>query len=152
MGQEFDRATNPAATNAELLSRPSVARLTAATLRGLREQLRDVTAADVSSKITIVPAGESDAAIPLLTQAHGVIAVTRLRHGDRDAAAAFRQQLTELEVPLLGLVVNAVRPSDGHHYAYSDYYYAPPDKGGKRGKPKKRGRRLFGKRPRADAA
>jgi polysaccharide biosynthesis transport protein len=66
-------------------------------------------------------------AIPLLKKVTGVMVVTRLGISTRHAAARFRDQLTNLHAPVLGIVVNAVRGREAYSQ-YEDYYLtADPD-------------------------
>lgn len=50
-------------------------------------------------------------AIPLLRKVSGVIVVSRLGASTRDGAAHLRAQLENFDAPVLGVVVNCVRPS-----------------------------------------
>jgi tyrosine-protein kinase len=60
--------------------------------------------------------------IPLVPQVDGVIVVTRLSRTTREAALHLRNQLQNLEAPVLGVVVNAIG-SDSETYGY-EYGYA----------------------------
>jgi succinoglycan biosynthesis transport protein ExoP len=64
-------------------------------------------------------------AIPLIKQAGGVIVVGRIGKTTRDAAKHLKSQLTNLNAPVLGIVVNALRAGAetyGYGYSYSEEY------------------------------
>jgi receptor protein-tyrosine kinase len=69
------------------------------------------------------PAAMVSDAIPLITMAHGLIVVTRLGNTVRDHLRRLRQQLDQLNAPILGVVINSI--AEGPYYAY-DYSYADP--------------------------
>jgi receptor protein-tyrosine kinase len=62
--------------------------------------------------------------IPLLRQVGGVIVVSRLGMTTRDAAARIRDQLRDLEAPVLGVVANRVKVSEAERYRYGYDYEA----------------------------
>jgi polysaccharide biosynthesis transport protein len=69
-------------------------------------------------------------AIPLVTQVGGVIVVGRLAKTTRDAAMHLRNQLRNLDAPILGVVVNAVGSESeayGYAYGYGANYGAEKD-------------------------
>lgn len=68
-------------------------------------------------------------AIPLMKQIGGVIVVGRIGKTTRDAASRLRSQLQNLDAPVLGIVVNALR-SDSESYGYG-YTYAGDDNAGR---------------------
>ena len=58
-------------------------------------------------------------AVPLLTQVSGVLVVVRLGKSKRDAAESLREQLTNLDAPTLGVVVNSTgKTVDPYGYGY----------------------------------
>jgi tyrosine-protein kinase len=62
-------------------------------------------------------------ALALLRHVDGVVVVGRLNHAMRDAVRRLRATLTELDAPLLGLVVNGL---DRGEQSYGYGSYAPP--------------------------
>lgn len=69
-------------------------------------------------------------ATPLLSKADGVVLVSQVGRGSRQAAAFLRERLAGLNAPLLGVVANRVREKGSHAYGYGYGYgsYAPdPD-------------------------
>jgi succinoglycan biosynthesis transport protein ExoP len=66
------------------------------------------------------PAGLIADAIPLMSRVGGVVIVSSVGRSSRDAAAAFREQLAQLRVPVLGVIANRVKLSGGGAY-YGDY-------------------------------
>jgi succinoglycan biosynthesis transport protein ExoP len=70
------------------------------------------------------PASVVSDAIPLVNQVGGVIVVSRLARTTREAATHLRNQLRNLDAPVLGVVVNATgSDSEAYGYGYS-YAYA----------------------------
>lgn len=68
-------------------------------------------------------------AIPLIAQVSGVIIVSRLGQSTRDGAALLRQQLENLDSPLLGVVANGITTSTSDYYGYYQSYsteHVPP--------------------------
>lgn len=65
-------------------------------------------------------------AVPLVKQVGGVIVVGRLGKTTRESAEHLHNQLLNLNAPVLGVVVNALRSSDsdgyGYGYGYGDQY------------------------------
>jgi Mrp family chromosome partitioning ATPase len=55
-------------------------------------------------------------ALALVTEASGVIAVSRLRHTRRDAAMEFRNQLAMLNAPALGVISNFSTARSSSYY------------------------------------
>ena len=74
-------------------------------------------------------------AVPLMHRVDGVIIVSRLYASRRDAATRMRDQLANLDVSVLGIVLNSVTPEEGY-YGYG-YGYTYGDANGRR----RRGRR-----------
>jgi capsular exopolysaccharide synthesis family protein len=72
------------------------------------------------------PAGLIADVIPLMSRVGGVIIVSSMGKSTRDGAAHFREQLTQLGAPLLGVIANRVKHRRGDRY-YGGYgsYYAP---------------------------
>jgi succinoglycan biosynthesis transport protein ExoP len=62
--------------------------------------------------------------IPLIKQVGGVIVVSRLGRTTRDAASRLRDQLRDLNAPVLGVVANRVKTPEGLRYGYG-YGYEP---------------------------
>jgi capsular exopolysaccharide synthesis family protein len=61
-------------------------------------------------------------AVPLLTQVSGVLVVVRLSKSTRPAAESLRKQLTYLDAPTLGLVINSAgKSTQPYGYGYLDY-------------------------------
>jgi receptor protein-tyrosine kinase len=63
-------------------------------------------------------------AIPVASRVSGLIVVARIGHTHRHAIRRMVEQLELLSVPILGVVVNAVRRDDGYGYGYG-YGYGP---------------------------
>lgn len=63
-------------------------------------------------------------AIPLITRAHGVLIVAWLGKSTRDAARHLRDQLTNLNARMLGVVANHARARRRGYYGYYGYGYA----------------------------
>ena len=61
-------------------------------------------------------------AMPLLRKVDGVVLVSRLDKGTRDAAAFLRQRLVGVNAPLLGVVANGVKAKGKEGYAYGYGY------------------------------
>jgi capsular exopolysaccharide synthesis family protein len=57
-------------------------------------------------------------AVPLLKEVDGVIPVARLGTTMRDGATALRRMLTELDAPVVGIVVNGTSALAGYGYSY----------------------------------
>lgn len=65
-------------------------------------------------------------AIPLVGRVGGVIVVCRLGRTIRGAVTHLRNQLENLDAPIIGVVVNAVTSASGYGYGYGyDYDYGP---------------------------
>jgi capsular exopolysaccharide synthesis family protein len=56
------------------------------------------------------PAGVVADALPLMNMVSGVIIVTRLGHADRERLKQFRQQLEDMQAPMVGVVINSTEP------------------------------------------
>lgn len=67
------------------------------------------------------PAGALADAIPLMKLVSGVIVVAELGKTTRDDAVHLRDQLRNLDAPVLGVVANRLRKG-GRGYGYGDYY------------------------------
>lgn len=74
--------------------------------------------------IDSAPIGVVSDALPLLRTADGLIVVARIGQTTRDTAHEMRAQLDRLNVPILGVVANAVRVGRSRRYGYG--YYGPP--------------------------
>jgi hypothetical protein len=60
-------------------------------------------------------------AVPLLKQVSGVIVVVRMGKSKRDAAESLREQLTNVDAPTLGIVVNSTGTTvDAYGYGYAE--------------------------------
>lgn len=70
------------------------------------------------------PAAVVPDAIPLLKRVSGVLIVARLGKSTRDGLTKLKTQLTHLDAPVLGVVVNFVRPPRGG-YGYGYGYGGP---------------------------
>ena len=84
-----------------------------------------ISVADQSYDLLVIdtpPTSVVSDAIPLVTQVGGVIVVARLAKTTREAATHLRNQLRNLDAPVLGVVVNAIG-SDSETYGYG-YGYA----------------------------
>jgi tyrosine-protein kinase Etk/Wzc len=70
------------------------------------------------------PAGLIADVIPLMRRVGGVVIVSSIGKSSRDGAAHFRDQLTQLDAPLLGVIANRVkhRRGDGYYGGYGAYY------------------------------
>jgi succinoglycan biosynthesis transport protein ExoP len=77
--------------------------------------------------IDTAPIGVVSDALPLLRMADGLIVVARIGETTRDTAHEMRDQLARLDVPVLGIVVNAIKLRRGGRYGYG--YYGPTRKG-----------------------
>jgi succinoglycan biosynthesis transport protein ExoP len=86
-------------------------------LRSLLAEARDEYAFIV---IDAPPALIVSDALALVGQVNGVVVVSRLNHTHRDAATGLRLTLSELDAPVLGVVVNGVPPVGGR-YGYGPY-------------------------------
>jgi Mrp family chromosome partitioning ATPase len=62
-------------------------------------------------------------AIPLMTQVSGVLLVSQVGRGSRDAAAHLHEQLQRLGAPTLGVVANRVKSRRGQDYYGYGYGY-----------------------------
>ena len=62
--------------------------------------------------------------IPLVSTVDGVIVVSRLGNTPRSALARLRDQLTNMEAPVVGAIVNSVARDDAYAYGYGYGYYA----------------------------
>jgi polysaccharide biosynthesis transport protein len=71
------------------------------------------------------PASVVSDVIPLIHEVSGVIVVTRLGKSTRESLSHLRKQLENLNAPILGLVVNALKP-DSRAYGYG-YGYEPSE-------------------------
>jgi receptor protein-tyrosine kinase len=71
--------------------------------------------------IDTAPIGVVSDAFPLLRMADGVIVVARIGETTRDAAHEMRDRLDRLDVPVLGIVANAVKLRRGDRYGYGNY-------------------------------
>jgi capsular exopolysaccharide synthesis family protein len=70
-------------------------------------------------------------AIPVIAMVRGVIVVARLGNTLRDHARRLRQQIENLDTPLLGVVVNSIAREGQYGYAYG-YGYDERPSGGER--------------------
>lgn len=71
-------------------------------------------------------------AIPILTEADGVLVVGRLNLSTRERQNQLFAQLERINARILGVVVNFAQPSDGYSYR-SGYYAAAPVEAARRG-------------------
>lgn len=62
------------------------------------------------------PAGQVADAIPLMARVSGVVVVVRLDQTERPAAANLHDELTQLDAPVLGIVVNGAAATDSYYY------------------------------------
>jgi capsular exopolysaccharide synthesis family protein len=92
--------------------------------RRMADFLGDVEDAYDLVIIDTPPTATVSDAVPLISLARGVIVVTRLGNTVRDHARRLRQQLDNLQAPILGVVVNSVE-ADPYPYEYSDSNGAP---------------------------
>jgi succinoglycan biosynthesis transport protein ExoP len=58
--------------------------------------------------------------VPLLTQVAGVVIVSRIGSTTRDASIRLRDQLRNLQAPVLGVVANCTQRSSHSYYGYTD--------------------------------
>lgn len=90
------------------------------------DRMREViSAAEKSYDLVVIdtpPTSVVSDAIPLVNQVGGVIVVVRLAKTSREAAIHLKNQLSHLDAPVLGAVVNAIG-SGGEAYGYG-YGYA----------------------------
>lgn len=72
------------------------------------------------------PAGLIADVIPLMSRVGGIVIVSSVGRSTRDGATRFREQLTQLDAPLLGVIANRVKQRRGGSYygGYSSYYAA----------------------------
>ena len=70
------------------------------------------------------PAGLIADVIPLMKRVGGVVIVSSIGKSTRDGAAHFREQLAQLDAPLLGVIANRVkhRRGDSYYGGYGAYY------------------------------
>jgi receptor protein-tyrosine kinase len=68
--------------------------------------------------IDTAPVAVVSDAMPLLPKVDGVLLVSQVGRNSTDAAAFFRDRLTGVNAPLLGVVANAVREKRAHGYGY----------------------------------
>jgi polysaccharide biosynthesis transport protein len=97
----------------------------------LESQVMQQTLSELSSRydfiiIDTAPLGVVADAYPLVHRVDGVIVVSRIRVSRRDAAERLRERLTQLQAPLLGVVVNGGRQRRGS-YDYDHGYYGDSD-------------------------
>jgi capsular exopolysaccharide synthesis family protein len=89
----------------------------------MRRLLREAEAEYDLVVIDTPPTSVVSDAIPLVNQVSGVIVVTRLGKSLREAVRHLRNQLTNLDAPLLGVVINEIRSDDrAYGYAYGYEY------------------------------
>ncbi len=69
-------------------------------------------------------------AIPLISRVDGVLIVCRVGHTTRDAASHLREQLDRLNAPVLGTIINGVKPRRGGYGYY--YMYGSSGRGSSR--------------------
>jgi receptor protein-tyrosine kinase len=63
--------------------------------------------------------------MPMLGRVDGVVVVAAVGRTTRDAAVHLRDQLRQLNAPVLGVVANRLSPDGGHGYGYGyGYGYA----------------------------
>lgn len=75
--------------------------------------------------IDTAPVGVVADAFPLLSKVDGVIIVARIGETTSDHAARLREQFEQLDVPLLGVVANAVKLRKRGKYGYGYGSYGP---------------------------
>jgi capsular exopolysaccharide synthesis family protein len=70
------------------------------------------------------PAGLIADAIPLMSRVGGVVIVSSVGRSNRDGARRFREQLTQLDAPVLGVIANRLKQKRGAGYygGYGSYY------------------------------
>lgn len=68
-------------------------------------------------------------AVPLVRQVNGVLVVARIGHTDMQVLTRLQEQLTLLQAPVLGLVINATDADSAYGYGYG-YGYGPPSADG----------------------
>lgn len=75
--------------------------------------------------IDTAPVGVVSDAFPLLGQVDGAIVVARIERSTTDAAERLRDQLAQLDAPVLGVVANGIKLRRGGKYGYGNYggYY-----------------------------
>jgi receptor protein-tyrosine kinase len=73
------------------------------------------------------PTGVVSDAFPLVSKVAGVIIVSRLGRATRDSAVRLRDQLRQLNAPLLGVVANGVKRRGRGAYGYGRGYYGQQD-------------------------
>jgi polysaccharide biosynthesis transport protein len=71
--------------------------------------------------VDTAPMGVVSDAFPLLRAADGVIVVARVGQTTRDSAHEIKEQLDRLQVPVLGVVANGIKPRHGGKYGYGQY-------------------------------
>ena len=64
--------------------------------------------------------------LPLMKQVGGVIVVSRMSNTTRDAAARLRDQLRDLDAPVVGVIANRVKVTSGERYGYGYGYESLP--------------------------
>jgi polysaccharide biosynthesis transport protein len=90
--------------------------------------------------IDTAPIGVVSDAIPLLRMADGLIVVARIGETTRDTAYEMRDQLSRLDVPVLGLVANLIKLRRGGRYGYGQYGPGVPGEPGERPEERQRAR------------
>jgi capsular exopolysaccharide synthesis family protein len=101
------------------------------------ELLESEKMADLLDRLTAIydlvvidtpPAGLIADVIPLMSRVGGIVIVSSIGKSTRDGAAHFREQLTQLRAPLLGVIANRVKPRRGDRYygGYDAYYVRAP--------------------------
>jgi Mrp family chromosome partitioning ATPase len=68
------------------------------------------------------PASIVSDAVSLIALVDGVLVVSRPRKVTRPAAVRLHNQLERVHAPVIGLVVNALRKTEGYGYGYEHYY------------------------------
>jgi succinoglycan biosynthesis transport protein ExoP len=71
--------------------------------------------------VDTAPAGIVADTIPLITLVDGVVVVGRIGKTTRDEASHLRDQLRELDAPVLGIVANGVKSRRGYYGYYGGY-------------------------------
>ncbi len=81
----------------------------------MAELLREAVANYDFVVVDTPPTGVVSDAIPLIHNVSGILVVTRMRQGTREASEHLRDQLRNLKAPTLGLVVNSVGTRDARY-------------------------------------
>jgi capsular exopolysaccharide synthesis family protein len=101
-------------------------------------RMRDlISAAEQAYDLVVIdtpPTSVVSDAVPLVNEVGGVIVVGRMSQSTRDAMSHLRNQLVNLDAPVLGVVANALNANaDGYGYGYA-YTYGPQGESRSRGR------------------